>query len=135
MGAGVTLIGGVPTGWRTLTGDARPEPAWSSVYLDFPVIHPWLVGRFSDLSGVDAELTEVILPDVALAAAHGIDYLPCLWPGFSWSNIHEGSTPLNQIPRMSGQFLWRQLHNVLTHAKVLARLSESELNRASGSGS
>ena len=49
--ANVTLIGGVPTGWRTLTGDARPEPAWTAVYLGFAVIHPWLVGRFPDDAG------------------------------------------------------------------------------------
>ena len=47
----VTLIGGVPTGWRTLTGDARPDPAWANIYLNFSVIHPWLVGRFPDDAG------------------------------------------------------------------------------------
>ena len=28
---GVTLVGGVPTGWRILSGDARPDPAWTQV--------------------------------------------------------------------------------------------------------
>jgi hypothetical protein len=59
-----------------------------------------------------------ILPDIAYLAGKGVDYLPCLWPGFSWSNMHGGTTPLNQIPRQSGRFLWHQLDNALSVAKV-----------------
>lgn len=101
-----------------MSGDARPDPAWTSVYLAFPVIHPWLVGRFSDIPGADSELQSYILPDMQLAEAHGIDYLPVLFPGFSWTNMHGGTTPLNQIPRLGGRFLWAQLDNVMSKAKV-----------------
>ena len=109
--AGVTLIGGVPTGWRTRTGDAQPDPAWDAVYAAFSVVHPWLVGRFPDDAGADRELARNILPDAALCQGRGQDYLPVVWPGFSWSNM--GNGPLNQIPRRGGAFLRHQLSNVL----------------------
>jgi hypothetical protein len=114
----VTLIGGLPTFWRTLKGDSRSDPAWTAVYQNFSVVHPWLVGRFPDAAGADAELAQNILPDAQLCQQLGLDYLPVVWPGFSWTNMHGGSTPLNQIPRMSGSFLWRQLDNVLRQANV-----------------
>jgi hypothetical protein len=116
--ANVTLIGGVPTYWRTLRNDARPDPAWAPVYLRFAVVHPWLVGRFPDDAGADAELADNILPDMALCAQHGVGYLPVVWPGFSWTNMHGGATPLNAIPRRSGSFLHRQLDNVLRRARA-----------------
>ena len=43
--ANVTLMGGVPTGWRDLTRDSESDPAWAAVYRRFAVISPWTVGR------------------------------------------------------------------------------------------
>ncbi|NED79126.1 xylosidase, partial [Streptomyces sp. SID11233] len=40
----------------------------------------------------------------------GQDYLPVIYPGFSWSNWKDG--PRNEIPRRSGDFLWQQAVNV-----------------------
>jgi hypothetical protein len=51
--AAVTLIGGVPTGWRTLDQDAKPDQAWARVYRSFDVLSPWSVGRFADDRGAD----------------------------------------------------------------------------------
>ena len=36
-----------------------------------------------------------------------IDFLPVVYPGFSWHNLHGG--PLDDIPRLKGQFLWSQV--------------------------
>lgn len=116
----VTLVGGVPTFWRNLTHDARADPRWTDVYFSFDVLHPWLVGRFPDDAGADAELALNILPDAAACKARGVDYLPVVFPGFSWSNMQRdpASSPLNQIPRRSGTFMWHQLDNVLRAAGV-----------------
>lgn len=116
----VTLIGGVPTYWRTLRNDARADPAWTPIYLRFAFLHPWLVGRFPDDAGADSELAENILPDLQLCQEHGVGYLPVVWPGFSWANMHGGTTPLNMIPRRSGTFLYHQLDNVLRRANITA---------------
>ena len=35
------------------------------------------------------------------------EYLPVAFPGFSWSNLRPKS-PLDEIPRRKGQFLWKQ---------------------------
>jgi hypothetical protein len=43
------------------------------------------------------------------AALAGVDYLPVVFPGFSWHNLNGG--PSNQIPRHGGRFYWRQVFN------------------------
>ena len=106
----------MPSGWRTLDKDARPEPEWGAVYEQFAVVHPWLVGRFENDAGADRQLVKVIKPDAELCRSRGQDYLPVVWPGFSWSNMGQGV--FNQIPRRGGAFLQRQLRNVLNVANV-----------------
>ena len=46
----------------------------------------------------------------------GIEYLPVVFPGFSWHNLfsHRGEDwPLNQIPRLGGRFYWHQAYNAI----------------------
>jgi hypothetical protein len=107
--AGCTVMGGVPTNWRTLNGDAQTDPAWSAAFRSFDVISPWSVGRYSNNSGADNYRTGITVPDLADCNAHSIDYLPVIFPGFSWTNLNGG--PYNQIPRNGGQFYWRQAYN------------------------
>lgn len=106
---GMTVKGGVPDSWRTLNGDSETDPAWAAVYRSFDIISPWTVGRYSTLSGIDSWRVNKIVPDLAEATAAGVDYMPVIFPGFSWYNIHGG--PLNQIPRLDGDFYWRQAYN------------------------
>jgi hypothetical protein len=80
----ITLMGGVPTGWRDLTRDSEPDPAWAAVYRRFAVISPWTVGRYTSVGGlstVDNFLHKYIVPDKAAADAAGADYLPVVFPG------------------------------------------------------
>ena len=39
--------------------------------------------------------------------SHRKEYLPVVFPGFSWHNSHPRA-PLDEIPRLEGRFLWRQ---------------------------
>ena len=107
--AGCTVMGGVPTNWRALTGDSKTDPAWAAVYRSFDIISPWSVGRYSSNAGADSFRQNYVAPDLAEARANGRDYLPVIWPGFSWHNLNAGT--LNQIPRSGGRFWWRQLYN------------------------
>jgi hypothetical protein len=109
--AGCTVMGGLPTYWRTLTGDTQTNAAWSSAFRSFDVISPWSVGRYGDSSGADNFRANQIVPDLADCNSHGIDYLPVIFPGFSWTNLNHG--PYNQIPRNGGNFYWRQAYNAL----------------------
>ncbi len=116
--AGCTVMGGVPTNWRTLTGDAQTDPAWSNAFRSFNVISPWSVGRYSNNSGADNYRAGITAPDLADCNAHGIDYLPVVFPGFSWTNLNGG--PYNQIPRNGGSFYWRQVYNgILTGCSMI----------------
>jgi hypothetical protein len=109
--AGVTLMGGVPTNWRTLTGDSKTEAAWAAVYRSFDVLSPWSVGRYSTESGANSFRTSYLAPDLAECNARGILYMPVVRPGFSWKNLNGGA--LNQIPRHGGRFYWRQVYNAI----------------------
>jgi hypothetical protein len=110
--AGCTVMGGLPTNWRTLTGDAQTNPAWSNVFRSFDVISPWSVGRYSNNSGADNFRVNQILPDLADCTSNGIDYLPVIFPGFSWANLKQNGL-YNQIPRNGGNFYWRQAYNAV----------------------
>jgi len=107
--AGCTVVGGVPTYWRTLKNDAQTNSAWAAVFRSFDIISPWSVGRYADDAGADQFARQVIAPD--LAAAAGCGYMPVIFPGFSWHNSNSG--PLNQIPRRGGKFYWRQAFNAV----------------------
>jgi len=111
--AGFTVMGGVPTYWRTLNNDSQSDPAWANVYRAFDIISPWAVGRYGDQAGADNFKQTLITPDLALARSLGLDYMPVIFPGFSWHNLFPTS-PLNQIPRNAGNFYWRQAYNAVS---------------------
>jgi hypothetical protein len=108
----VTLFGGVPAGWRTLTRDSRPDDAWAAVYRSFDIISPWTIGRFRDDDGVDRFYREQVVPDVSESRAAGIEYMSVVFPGFSWRNMNRDAA-LNQIPRRGGRFFWRQIEQAM----------------------
>ena len=107
--AGCIVMGGVPTYWRTLNNDAQTDPAWAAVFRSFDVISPWAVGRYGNNAGADTFAASLIAPDLADATANGREYMPVIFPGFSWKNLNGG--PLNQTPRNGGAFYWRQAYN------------------------
>ena len=113
----VTLIGGVPHEWRFLNGDSQSDPAWGAVYRSFDVVTPWTVGDYADNSGVDSYKTNRLIPDAQEAANNGREYMPTIWPGFSWHNLNSG--PLNQIPRNGGQFYWRQAYDAVSAGSTM----------------
>jgi len=104
---GNTVMVGVPTGWRTLNRDCVNDPALHELILKADIVSPWTVGRYAALEQVDQHLEKTLKPDLAWCHEHGKEYLPVAFPGFSWHNMNPKS-PLNQIPRLKGEFLWRQ---------------------------
>jgi hypothetical protein len=108
----VTLFGGVPAGWRTLTRDSLADPEWAAVYRSFDVISPWAVGRFRDTAGIDRFYADHVLADLEETRRLGIDYMPVVFPGFSWHNMNP-SAAINQIPRRAGRFFWDQIDRAI----------------------
>ena len=108
----VTLLGGVPSRWRTLTRDSRPDPEWARVYRSFDILSPWTVGRFHDPHGIDRFYAEEVARDMAETRRLGIEYMPVVFPGFSWHNMNR-TAAFNPIPRHGGHFFWRQVERAL----------------------
>lgn len=100
---GCYVIVGTARGWRENT---TIMPAFNQA----DMISPWTVGTYSNLTGVDNYAT-VMQDDKAHCDAQGQDYLPVAFPGFAWSNWKPGS-PQNEIPRLHGDFMWRQFANI-----------------------
>jgi hypothetical protein len=108
----VTLLGGIPARWRTLTRDSQPDPEWAPVYRSFDIVSPWTVGRFRDPRGIDRFYAEEVTRDLDETRRLGIDYMPVVYPGFSWHNLNR-TAPFNAIPRRGGRFYWRQVNRAL----------------------
>jgi hypothetical protein len=104
---GNTVLVGVPTGWRTLDRDAIADPALHATLLKADIISPWTVGRYRTPAEAERHAAKVWQPDLAWCREHSKEYLPVAFPGFSWHNLRPES-PLDQIPRLKGKFLWRQ---------------------------
>ena len=109
--AHVTVMGGVPTGWRTLDNDSVTDPAWKSVYASLDIVQPWAVGRYHTIEKAQQWITDRLIPDVAATKANHQIYMPVIFPGFSWHNRHL-DPPFNATPRLGGRFLWQQAFNV-----------------------
>lgn len=100
---GCAVMLGVPTRWRERKADAVNDPALHDIIRLADVVSPWTVGRYAD---VQNHAKHVLPQDIAWCRERGLDYLPVVFPGFSWHNMHGG--PLDQIPRRRGAFLWSQ---------------------------
>ncbi len=108
---------GVPTYWRELGRDTNGSPELHEIIEKIDIIHPWTPGRYKDKATYEAYKPN-IAADIAWAKAHGKDYVPGVFPGFSWHNnaIEEfpgKDNPIDAIPRQSGRFLWMQLEGAV----------------------
>ncbi|NIO63450.1 MAG: xylosidase/arabinosidase, partial [Gammaproteobacteria bacterium] len=102
-GGNVVMIG-VNDDWRT------NSDSWFQQTLQLAdIISPWWVGRFGNTAGAYSWASAVGVPDKAWCDSNGKEYLPVMFPGFSWYNM--GNGPFNQIPRNGGQFLWDQVYS------------------------
>jgi hypothetical protein len=104
---GCTVMLGIPSGWRELHHDAVSDPALHEVLKLADVLSPWTPGRYRNPKEALRHGEKLWVPDLAWCKANSIDYLPVVFPGFSWHNMNPDSQ-LNQIPRLKGEFLWTQ---------------------------
>lgn len=104
---GCSVMLGIPSFWREQTRDAVDHPALHEVMKLADVLSPWTVGRYRDPKGATRHAERVWQPDLAWCREQSIDFLPVVFPGFSWHNLKPES-PLDAIPRLKGEFLWSQ---------------------------
>jgi hypothetical protein len=104
---GCTVMLGVPTFWRERKNDAVADPVLHDLIAKADIVSPWMVGRFGAIEDAARFGREVFEPDMAWCRARKIEYMPVVFPGFSWHNMKPQSRQ-DQIPRRGGAFLWAQ---------------------------
>jgi hypothetical protein len=103
---GCAVLVGVPTGWRTGDRDAVADPQLLEIAAAAQVVSPWTVGRYRTPDDATRHADRDWAADLDWCRRRGIDYLPVIFPGFSWHNLKGGR--LDEIPRRRGAFFERQ---------------------------
>ena len=106
----VTLIG---SGWWNWRAGATGE--WTNIYRSFHGYCPWNTGNYTWVAGGGATnkyaATGNWPGDAAAAKDAGMFLLPQLYPGFSWDNLQRQPPGTSKIPRLGGDFLWKQFYD------------------------
>lgn len=103
----VSVMLGVPYYWRTLDRDTENDPALHELIKKVDIIMPWAVGRY-DINSY-SNSAAILAGDIQWCRKNGVDYVPLVFPGFSWGNMHNDTSLYNSIPRLKGDFLWKQV--------------------------
>lgn len=104
-GKSVVLVGGCQWYWRR-----EADAEWAKVFRRLDVISPWNVGHTARVDGAKHAATDYWQDDLAEAKRAGMKYLPVIYPGFGWTNLKGASAANQTIPRLGGDFFWRQFH-------------------------
>lgn len=102
-----TVMLGVPTYWRTLEKDTVKDPRLHQFIQLADIVSPWTVGRYSSPDSATQYAKQQMTGDLDWCDAHHLQFMPVVFPGFSWHNLNPQSR-LDQIPRLKGKFLWTQ---------------------------
>ena len=92
------MIGGVPWWWRTM-------PDWNDHFRRYDGLLAWMP---QNAAGYAADLQQL--------NAWGIDYLPHVWPGFSWGHLQQLTGEAQHTPRSAGaffSFFWQKISEAL----------------------
>jgi hypothetical protein len=106
---------GVPTHFRELSRDTVSDPYLHQIMAKADVIMPWMVGRFSSLKADDLGRYAVrVAGDISWCTERKLDYVPCVYPGFSWHNLSKSRPEMRKaesdaIPRQKGRFYWNMI--------------------------
>lgn len=113
---GCSIMLGVPTYFRELNKDCLPDPYLHKLIESVDIVLPWMVQRFTPLVHKPLDyIRDHVTADIEWAREHGVDYVPIVYPGFSWRNLSLQSpglaryTAYGAIPRFGGQFYWDQM--------------------------
>jgi hypothetical protein len=105
--SGCAVMLGVPSFWREGKRDATNDPLMHQIIKMADVVSPWTIGRYRTPEEAERHATKVWQPDREWCEREKLDFLPVVFPGFSWHNLNGGK--LEQIPRLKGQFFWSQI--------------------------
>lgn len=100
-----SIMLGVPYYWRTLGADTEKSTTLHDLIKKCDIVMPWAVGRFSS-QGYNSRN---VYDDLQWCKTNKVTYVPLVFPGFSWANMHKDPTIYYAIPRLKGDFLWQQI--------------------------
>ena len=130
-----TVMLGVPTAWRELDADCVHDNYLHELIRQADMILPWTVQRFSPLLHNDMDrYRDMLIADMKWCRENNIDYVPCVYPGFSWHNLSvhafpDDIKPVGSIPRQGGRFYWQLISTAVnTGAKMLYVAMFDEIN-------
>lgn len=112
-----SLMLGVPYFWRTQNRDTIDDPRLLDIVKRADIVSPWAVGRLNTVDDVERLAAPRLRDDIAWCRERQLDYLPVIYPGFSWHNLSRTrriDAPVNQIPRRGGEFLTAQASAALS---------------------
>jgi hypothetical protein len=104
----ISVLLGVPYYWRTLKKDTEDSPLLHTLIRECDIIMPWAVGRYNSGS-YEITAGATLAGDIQWCAQNKVDYVPDVFPGFSWGNLKKDASQYNSIPRNKGDFLWKQV--------------------------
>lgn len=104
----VSIMLGVPYYWRTLDKDTEYNPTLLDLIKSVDIIMPWAVGRYNN-DNYASTAPDVLKKDIEWCKTNKVDYAPLVFPGFSWGNLRKDASLYEEIPRLEGKFLWRQV--------------------------
>lgn len=108
---GCSILLGVPTWWRELKFDTQSDPKLHEVIKKADIVQPWFVGRYNEETYPHYQTR--IKADIAWCKQYQLDYVPVVFPGFSWKNMRPND-PFDAIPRNKGKFFWQQLTGAIS---------------------
>lgn len=117
---GCSVMLGVPTYFRDLNKDCLPDPYLHEVIKSADIVLPWMVQRFTPLLHQDEiRYRDHVIEDIAWCQNNNVDYVPLVYPGFSWHNLSKRNpglarhTAYGAIPRAGGKFFWDLAYNAI----------------------
>jgi hypothetical protein len=114
----VCLIGGCQWQWRT-----EQNLEWAKVFRRFDVISPWNVGNVSKQGDRLFAATQHWAADLVEARQARMLHMPVIYPGFSWDNLQRKASGSTVIPRLGGEFFWRQFATAADLGLDLAKVA------------
>ena len=109
---GFSIMVGVPTRWRDLSGDAVADSLLHRIIKSADIVSPWRVGRYN-FKNYNSFKETIMKKDLEWANQYGIGYAPVCFPGFSWRNMNKYPDERSLYPRNGGRFYWEQLSSAI----------------------
>jgi hypothetical protein len=117
---GCSVMLGVPTYFRELDKDCLPDPYLHELIRSADIVLPWMVQRFTPLLHKDEErYRDHVMADIKWCKENNVDYVPIVYPGFSWHNLSKDRpglarhTSYGAIPRIGGKFYWDLIYSAI----------------------